>query len=242
MIDLRPIPGAPGYLIDRQGSIYSTKRGGTRRLKLTQTRQGYLRVQLRVEKGCPRSFLVHRLVLYTFRGPPPTPFHECRHLDGVHANNACDNLVWGTHKENMEDLKRHGRTTRGERAPTAKLTEEQVMELRHLRAVGATFAELASRFGVDDSTAYRIAVGLYWSHLPLVEPEGDYGRAAMRGEGSPSAKLTEDKVREIRGLQKEGAGARALASLYGVTPTTIRNVLARKTWAHVPDHHPQRTD
>ncbi len=49
---------------------------------------------------------VHILVLTYFRCPCP-PGLESRHLDGIRNHNYLDNLVWGTHQENIEDKVKH---------------------------------------------------------------------------------------------------------------------------------------
>lgn len=55
----------------------------------------------------------------------------------------------------------------------------------------------------------------------------------QRGEECPNARLTEDKVREIRRLSRAGNGPRSLARRYGVNEATIRGVISGKTWKHV---------
>jgi hypothetical protein len=50
------------------------------------------------------------------------------------------------------------------------------------------------------------------------------------GELNPKAKLTEEDVRWIRQL---GASAVSLARCFDVTPESIRNIRAHRTWAHV---------
>lgn len=51
---------------------------------------------------------VHTAVLLAFVGPKP-PGCICLHGDGEPYNNNVSNLKWGTHKENSEDARRHGR-------------------------------------------------------------------------------------------------------------------------------------
>jgi hypothetical protein len=58
------------------------------------------------------------------------------------------------------------------------------------------------------------------------------GRSA-RGSGCGSSKLTEERVREIRELQSDGASTRALARRYGVSWTTIAAVIKGLYWRHV---------
>lgn len=59
-------------------------------------------------------------------------------------------------------------------------------------------------------------------------------RSPPIGELNGSAILTQDSVREIRNLHVAGNGIRALARQFGTTPATIRNVVRRRTWRHVP--------
>ena len=54
------------------------------------------------------------------------------------------------------------------------------------------------------------------------------------GEQHRWAKLTDDKVCEIRGLYEAGgASYTALGKQFGVDYTTIRAIVTRKTWRHV---------
>lgn len=48
-----------------------------------------------------------------------------------------------------------------------KLTEEEVMEARKERAKGATFPEIAKRYGVGTSTIRRAIVGETWKSFPM---------------------------------------------------------------------------
>jgi hypothetical protein len=55
-----------------------------------------------------KMIYIHTLVLETYVGPCP-PGMECRHLNGKPLD--CrwpENLVWGTHGDNMRDRARHG--------------------------------------------------------------------------------------------------------------------------------------
>jgi CENP-B N-terminal DNA-binding domain. len=54
-----------------------------------------------------------------------------------------------------------------------------------------------------------------------------------RGERAINAKLTEAKVRSIFRLSAEGHSQRELARDFGVSKSNVRDVLARKKWAHV---------
>lgn len=56
---------------------------------------------------------------------------------------------------------------------------------------------------------------------------------SARGEAVGNAKLTADKVREIRRLHRADIGVVDLAAAYGVSHHAIHCVVERKTWKHV---------
>lgn len=53
---------------------------------------------------------------------------------------------------------------------------------------------------------------------------------SLRGERSRSAKLTETRVRALRGAWAEGIGAEDLAAEFGVSVRTVYNVANRESW------------
>lgn len=54
---------------------------------------------------------------------------------------------------------------KGEQTSGAKLTDDEVLELRELYAEGATSGDLSERFGLDASYTLKIVNGEYWSHV-----------------------------------------------------------------------------
>jgi HNH endonuclease/NUMOD4 motif len=117
---------------------------------------GYPRVTL-VEGRRRRHRLVHRLVMEMFVGPCPARM-EINHIDGDKTNNRLDNLEYCTHKENMSPARHKGAdkirvAQLGERNSSAKLSDQQVEEIKALYATGEwTYRALAARFGVGQST------------------------------------------------------------------------------------------
>ncbi len=139
------IPDFEGfYEASTQGHI---RRTATRHVrKPTLSGKGYLAVSLS-KGGRVTSHLVHRLVLRAFRGEPDPSWLFCHHKDADPTNNALANLEWVTPSENIQHTFRAGRAC-GERHPSAKLTDQDVEEIRRARGT-MLGTQLARRFGVS---------------------------------------------------------------------------------------------
>jgi hypothetical protein len=124
---------------------------------------GHLWVTLQVD-GIRDNYGVHQLVLLAFRGPRPAGM-ETRHLDGEPTNNTPGNLIWGTHKANMEDRVRHGTSCAGEQNWKARLTSTQVRDARRRSAAGERHVDIARSLGVAPNTISSIVHRHIWRHI-----------------------------------------------------------------------------
>jgi hypothetical protein len=98
-------------------------------------------------------------------GPRPAS-HECAHSCG-NGHRACVNprhLRWATPTENQADRILHGTTNRGARQWTARLTEDDIREIRSLSGVMPQ-TEIAALFGVGQDHISRIISRQVWSWL-----------------------------------------------------------------------------
>lgn len=122
---------------------------------------GYLAITLKDKKtNRIQTFNIHRVVCRAFHGDPPTPNHHAAHRDGVKTNNAVSNLRWLTKAENEAEKFIHGTVLRGERCPSAKLTDVQVAEIRARYIPGAVrIVDLGNEYGVRFQTIYSIVSG-----------------------------------------------------------------------------------
>ncbi len=73
--------------------------------------------------------------------------------------------------------------------------------------------------------------GEIWVPLPNWSIPGLASRP--RGEKPNNAKLNKKQVRDIRKLRSEGVSKAELGRRFGVTPETISDICARRTWKHV---------
>ena len=118
---------------------------------------------------------------------------------------------------------------RGEASPVAKLTNEQSQEIIRRNLAGERHNVLAEEFGVSAATVSKLVRGLRWGVL-----SGPRRMTSRReGVGNHLAKLTEDKVRQIRLEHAAGQSCRQLGAQYGIRATSIHAVLQGRTWKHV---------
>jgi hypothetical protein len=151
---------------DRQRRIRGVVLKGTPR-SLRGTRGG-INTRLGVclcKGGKTRTHFVHALVLAAFVGPRPDGYQAC-HGPGGPQDNRLSNLRWDTPESNWDDRRDHDESARGERVGSAKLTEEQVLEIRELYAKGGvTHDELGERFGVTGTMIGYIVRRQWWRHV-----------------------------------------------------------------------------
>lgn len=80
-------------------------------------------------------------------------------------------LRLGTQRENIDDMVNKGRSLIGERNNKAKVTDEQVIEIRALYHSGQfTQASLAQRFGLKQPQVSSIILRQSWKHLAESAP------------------------------------------------------------------------
>lgn len=168
--------GALPYEASTEGRI---RRIGTGRvLSQSLARGGYLKVTVTVG-GKEITRLVHGLVALAFHGARPLGNHV-DHVDCDKANNRPSNLQYVTAAENSRRAAenglvaagaRHGRytkphrTARGEAVNTARLTADDVLEMRRLHAEGWNLPMLMGKFGLSKSATHQVVTRKNWRHV-----------------------------------------------------------------------------
>lgn len=167
----RLLEGYTGYRIGSDGSVWTRKirRSGvlTDDWTLMKTRldhAGRPRLSLINDDGKKMFFNVCRLVLLAFVGPCPEGL-ECCHRNGNARDNRRRNLRYGTRTSNARDKIIHGTQPRGEKAGAAKLTDDDVREMRRLRDEGLPYKKIADRFGVAKYAAQLAIKRKTWAHV-----------------------------------------------------------------------------
>jgi protein gp37 len=101
--------------------------------------------------------LVHRLVLTAFVRPAQ-PGEQACHRNGDPSDNRLSNLYWGTQQANWQDRIRHGNGR-----SYAKLTPEDVAEIRRRCAAGESAYRVAQDYPVSDTQVRNIIRGDHWA-------------------------------------------------------------------------------
>lgn len=158
----RPVEGFESYFISDHARVVSIKHGVPKLLNLN-SQSGYPRVCL-CRDGAVFPYRVHRLLLLTFRGPQP-PGHEAFHIDGNQRNNRLDNLLWEKTRQNNIRKREHRTGNKGKINGRAKLTENDVLEIRKLYSNGTKQLCIASEYGVMPQTISMIITGKNWKHI-----------------------------------------------------------------------------
>lgn len=170
------------WLVKEDGSIWSAARTNTvkrirkgqeqvfqsyspeRQLSPWVSKSGYYVVSCLRDDKRPKMF-VHRLIARAFV-PGYSPELSVNHINGNKLDNRPENLEWLTLADNSAHAWATGLVDlRGEKHPTHKLTQKQVIHIRKALRLGVPANSLAIIAGVNATTVHYIAQGKRWKHL-----------------------------------------------------------------------------
>lgn len=123
-----------------------------------------MRVVLSDARGDRSDILVSSVILSTFIGSRP-PGMEAAHENDDPTDDRLANLAWKSSKANKADARRNGKLAVGERRWNARVTAEQVREIRTSKAGGCSWAYLAIRHGLTVSAVRAIVTRRTWQHV-----------------------------------------------------------------------------
>ena len=89
------------YKVSNMGRVKSYKKRKSSILKPILNEKNYYYIEL-YSNGCRKKYLLHRLVLETFKGLGIYPNNCCNHIDCDKTNNKLSNLEWCTNTENTK--------------------------------------------------------------------------------------------------------------------------------------------
>ena len=112
-----------------------------------------------------REQRAHRVAFFYATGIAPAEKHVLHKCD----NRACcnpDHLYLGTHQQNMDDRwARNKNSIRGAAHPLAKLTETDVVSIRHQYSQGRGLSDLGREFNVSPQAIFAIVRRVTWKDV-----------------------------------------------------------------------------
>lgn len=174
----KKIPNFSRYEASNLGRLRSLnykRTGKVKVLKPAQSPDGYMKTVLLDDEGKYRSWTVHLFVMLAFVGEKPNGM-EVNHKNGDKTDNRVENLEYVTHRYNVQHSFDNGfqKPPRGEDNPNAKLTNEDVVEIREYvksqREQGIRYygrKSLAEKYGITESHVKDVVSGRrgIWSHI-----------------------------------------------------------------------------
>jgi len=161
----KEIPGHEGWYsasnlgrIRRDKVANSTYKGRIK--KQSVDKQGYCCVNI-CKNGIGKTTDVHVLVTKAFLGFKKNKKIEANHKDGNKLNNNITNLEYVSRSENQK----HAYRLNLRKAAKAKLTTEQIREIRIKLKNGETQSSIGRQYGVHNTTIWSISKNLIWSGI-----------------------------------------------------------------------------
>lgn len=151
------------YKITPSGLIYNSK---SIERKSSIDKKGYHHITLS-NNGKRTTYLVHRLIAEQYL---PNPFNlpQVNHIDGNKSNNDVSNLEWVSGSTNiLHSFSLKLSSYKGDKNGRAKLTEEDVIQIKQSLLQGAKNKDIANKFGVSKSVVCDIKHKRKWSHISL---------------------------------------------------------------------------
>lgn len=148
--------------VSKKPTFYSKK---AKIVAITDNGRGYKISSL--SKNGRKNHYIHRLVAEAFI-PNPDKKPQVNHINGIKSDNRVENLEWVSCLENLHHaLDNNLRDTKGEKSPTAKLSEIQVLAIRRLYRINPNFnkSAVARKLNVRDTTIHKIINNERWKHL-----------------------------------------------------------------------------
>lgn len=176
------------------------------------------------------SYAAHRLAYAWHFNVDPGDFLVCHTCDTPSCGNPA-HFFLGTSADNTNDAKCKGRLAKGSKSGTAKLTENDVAQIRRLLLESKlTQSEIGEMYNVCPSTISAI-LHVGWQHVP----KPDIARKPLnKGEQHHLAKLTEADVRQIRQeLAESQLTMTEIGIKYGVSQTKISHIARGIAWKQV---------
>lgn len=189
----REIKEFPDYQVSNLGRVKSLKYSAPHILSPSLSKSnGYYQVILRRDAQST-TMKIHWLVAEAFLGERK-PEMTINHINGNKLDNRVENLEYLSMTDNMHHASEHGLLTIGSNHPQAKLSENDVIEIK--RALQnyrrGMILDLARTYNVNKEAIRLIKIGRTWRHVSIPQIASATGVLVVDGgELQPKAKQLE---------------------------------------------------
>lgn len=159
------VPGYENYSVSTFGRV-KNKKGLI--LKLPISHRGYNRIVL-YQNRKPKSFGVHRLVMFAFVGHSPLAVN---HINGIKTDNNLSNLEYCSHKENVAHAVKNSLYVHSERHGRNKLSAKDVLKIF---ASKESLSVLAKKYKVSTTNIRMIKHAIIWKKVIGNRTNGYFG-------------------------------------------------------------------
>lgn len=245
----REIPNFSKYYVSNMGRVVTLNRNEKKPIlmKAHNDKDGYKRIALYDKaKEDYKCCFVHQLVLFAFVGEKPKG-KETSHLNHNRTDNRLYNLKWETGSENQRRRVENGTDMRGEKGGNVKLREEDVFKIREMYLTeNFTVKDLNTLFHTTTSTDIINLKTWFCCKLPNNLTKEEYLKKISEikkkhkqlnsyvnkfKQINSSAKLTWDKIIEMRYLYKTGKYSYSkLQNRYNIEKVTVWRILTNRSW------------
>lgn len=144
-----------------EGFLFQNPKNGCWEFQGSKTEKGYGQVRFRKSKE-----QAHRAAYMIYKGEIPKGLYVLHRCDNPPCCNP-EHLFLGDQFVNMQDMIRKGRLydRTGSKNGCSKLTEDDIREIRRLKAEGVKQVRLAERFGVSTVAISLIVLRKKWVHV-----------------------------------------------------------------------------
>lgn len=214
----------PNYGVSKDGRIFTAVRGNQwKEMVLAPNAKGYLTVGLNTDHGS-KQFMVHRLILATFKPRDNMYEMEIDHINRIKSDNRIENLDWVSRSENMQRL---ANLTASERV-SQRAPDEDVIRINQLAWSGYSDQQISDMFnGKYSARNVNVIRAGYKVYGSVLEQLGLKPFTYHKGVIDPMIKQQIYEYIEARRLQ----GDKGLMDLYieagqkfNIPSETVRNI------------------
>ena len=218
ILDLMPIDGFDGYFVNGDGSVYSNKQGAVRQVSVLKKPFGLWYVQLYIHT-VKYQRPVHRLVAEAFI-PNPDGLRFVVFKDGNKDNYHVENLMWHHNRKHIP---------KGKWVPVPGLNGVFITKNGDVRMGDRALDIIKHSDGNPRVQIPGIGIKAVGLLLAMAFPVIDKKKVKAKRKI-----LTEDQVAKIKAeYRPREVTLNALSSKYGVSLSTIRDIVIGRSWAEI---------